>query len=88
MGRVSIDTPRPWLASYAPGVPHDIDEPTGSLYDIVEGSAQQFPGRVALEFFGRTTSYADLEEQILRAANGLRKLGVGAGDRVAIVLPN
>lgn len=85
---MSIDTPRPWLASYAPGVPHDIDEPTGSLYDIVEGSAQQFPGRVALEFFGRTTSYADLEEQILRAANGLRKLGVGAGDRVAIVLPN
>lgn len=88
MGRVSIDTPRPWLASYAPGVPHDIEEPTGSLADIVEESARRFPGKVALEFFGRTTTYAELEEQILRAANGLRKLGVAAGDRVAIVLPN
>ncbi|MCC8908986.1 long-chain-fatty-acid--CoA ligase [Curtobacterium sp. GD1] len=85
---MSIDTPRPWLASYAPGVPHDIDEPTGSLYDIVEGSARRFPKKVALEFFKRTTTYAELEEQILRAANGLRKLGVTAGDRVAIVLPN
>jgi long-chain acyl-CoA synthetase len=86
--RVSIDTPRPWLASYAPGVPHDIEEPTGSLSDIVEESARRFPKQVALEFFGRTTTYAELEEQILRAANGLRKLGVSAGDRVAIVLPN
>ncbi|RPE79309.1 long-chain acyl-CoA synthetase [Curtobacterium sp. PhB137] len=88
LGRVSIDTPRPWLASYAPGVPHDIEEQHGSLIDLVEESARRFPGRVALEFFKRTTSYADLQEQILRAANGLRKLGVGAGDRVAIVLPN
>lgn len=86
--RVSIDTPRPWLANYAPGVPHDIEDPTGSLYDLVEGSARAFPKQVALEFFGRTTTYRDLEEQILRAANGLRKLGVRAGDRVAIVLPN
>lgn len=85
---MSIDTPRPWLASYAPGVPHDIEEQSGSLYDLVEQSARKFPRQVALEFFKRTTSYADLEEQILRAANGLRKLGVGAGDRVAIVLPN
>lgn len=85
---MSIDTPRPWLASYAPGVPHDIEEPTGSLSDIVEESARRFPKQVALEFFGRTTTYAELDEQILRAANGLRKLGVSAGDRVAIVLPN
>jgi len=85
---VSIDTPRPWLASYAPGVPHDIEEQHGSLIDLVEESARRFPGKVALEFFKRTTSYADLQEQVLRAANGLRKLGVGAGDRVAIVLPN
>lgn len=85
---MSIDTPRPWLASYAPGVPHDIEEQHGSLIDLVEESARRFPGKVALEFFKRTTSYADLQEQILRAANGLRKLGVGAGDRVAIVLPN
>ncbi|ROP74280.1 long-chain-fatty-acid--CoA ligase [Curtobacterium sp. PhB115] len=85
---MSIDTPRPWLAAYAPGVPHDIEEQSGSLVDLVEQSARSFPKQVALEFFKRTTSYAELQEQILRAANGLRKLGVVAGDRVAIVLPN
>ncbi len=85
---MSIDTPRPWLAAYAPGVPHDIEEPTGSLFDLVEQSAKRFPKKVALEFFKRTTTYAELEDQIVRAANGLRKLGVTAGDRVALVLPN
>ncbi|KQS08788.1 long-chain fatty acid--CoA ligase [Curtobacterium sp. Leaf183] len=85
---MSIDTPRPWLASYAPGVPHDIEEPSGSLVDLVEQSAKRFPKKVALEFFKRTTTYAELEDQIARAANGLRKLGVVAGDRVALVLPN
>ena len=85
---MSIDTPRPWLASYAPGVPHDIEEPSGSLVDLVEQSAKRFPKKVALEFFKRTTTYAELEDQIVRAANGLRKLGVVAGDRVALVLPN
>ncbi|OIH96684.1 long-chain-fatty-acid--CoA ligase [Curtobacterium sp. MCBA15_001] len=85
---MTIDTPRPWLASYASGVPHDIEEPSGSLVDLVEQSARRFPKKVALEFFKRTTTYAELEDQITRAANGLRKLGVTAGDRVALVLPN
>ncbi|MFJ3384248.1 MULTISPECIES: long-chain-fatty-acid--CoA ligase [unclassified Curtobacterium] len=85
---MSIDTPRPWLAAYAPGVPHDIEEPTGSLVDLVEQSAKRFPKKVALEFFKRTTTYAELQDEIVRAANGLRKLGVTAGDRVALVLPN
>jgi long-chain acyl-CoA synthetase len=42
----------------------------------------------ALEFFGRRTSYAELGEQVDRAAEGLRRLGVRAGDRVALILPN
>ena len=36
----------------------------------------------------RTTTYAELGDQIARAAEGLRRLGVQAGDRVALVLPN
>ena len=42
----------------------------------------------ALEFFGRRTSYTELGEQVDRAAEGLRRLGVRAGDRVALILPN
>ena len=85
---MTIDTPRPWLASYADDVPHDVDPATGSLLDLVEGSAKEFPKNVALEFFGATTTYADLQQQVERAAEGLRRLGVGPGDVVALVLPN
>ncbi|MBD8703130.1 long-chain-fatty-acid--CoA ligase [Frigoribacterium sp. CFBP 13712] len=85
---MTIETPRPWLDSYAPGVPHEIEPVTGSLLDLVDGSAKRYPKAVALEYFGATTSYTELVEQIARAAEGLRKLGVGHGDTVALVLPN
>ena len=85
---MTIETPRPWLTSYAPGVPHDIEPVTGSLLDLVEGSAKSYPRAVALEFFGATTSYSELVEQISRAAEGLRGLGVRHGDTVALVMPN
>ena len=79
---------RPWLASYAPGVPHELAAPSGSLFDLIEASAKNYPDRPALEFFGRVTTYAELFEQIERAAEGLRRLGVQQGDPVGIVLPN
>jgi acetyl-CoA synthetase len=48
--------------------------------------------RVAIHFVGepgdtRTITYADLHDQVQRAANALAELGVGEGDRVAIYLP-
>ena len=85
---MSITTPRPWLSSYAEGVPDDIEPPQGSLYDLVHGSVEHYGQNVALEFFGATTTYAELGAQIDRAAEGLRLLGVQKGDPVAIVLPN
>ncbi|MEV7630938.1 long-chain-fatty-acid--CoA ligase [Microbacterium sp. NPDC089318] len=80
--------PRPWTASYAEGVPQDLPEVTGSLIDIVEASVRDYPQAPALQFFGRETTYRDMQDAIERAAAGLRDLGVRAGDPVAIVLPN
>ena len=85
---MTISTPRPWLASYADGVPVELELPRGSLYDLVEASIAEFPGNAALEFFGRVTTYAEMGVQIERAAEGLRLLGVQKGDTVALVLPN
>ncbi|MFT2817585.1 long-chain-fatty-acid--CoA ligase [Leifsonia sp. A12D58] len=79
---------KPWIASYATGVPATIDPPTETLVDMIDASIKRFGSAIALEFFGATTSYRDLGEEIARAANGLRKHGVKAGDRVALVLPN
>ncbi|TFD36539.1 long-chain fatty acid--CoA ligase [Cryobacterium sp. TMT2-10] len=79
---------KPWLGSYAAGVPSTITEPTETLSDMIEMSAHHFRENVALDFFGATTTYAQLGEQISRVANGLLRLGVKPGDRVALVLPN
>ncbi|NLP86115.1 long-chain fatty acid--CoA ligase [Microbacterium sp. CFH 90308] len=79
---------RPWLSAYADGVPAEIDEPTQTLTEMMAESVRTFGRRPALEFFGAVTRYSDLGEQIERAAEGLRRLGVRKGDRVAIVLPN
>lgn len=79
---------RPWLAAYAPEVPDEIDEVVQTLPEMIEASIARYSRGRALEFFGAATSYQDLGEQIDRVAEGLRRLGVTHGDRVAIVLPN
>jgi long-chain acyl-CoA synthetase len=79
---------RPWVASYAADVPAEVEVPDGSLAHLIDDSVRTYGRHVALEFFGATTTYAELGDQIARAAEGLRKLGVSKGDRVALVLPN
>ena len=79
---------QPWVKNYQPGVPAEIELPTESLVAMLERSVAEAGDAPALEFFGRRTSYAELGEQVDRAAEGLRKLGVRAGDRVALILPN
>ncbi|WP_438352779.1 long-chain-fatty-acid--CoA ligase [Microbacterium sp. CJ88] len=84
----TYDPPRPWIRSYAAGVPDDLDPVSGSLVDIVDASVRDYPDAAALQFFGRETTYRELDAQIARAAAGLKALGVGKGDPVAIILPN
>ncbi|WP_243064674.1 long-chain-fatty-acid--CoA ligase [Humibacter sp. RRB41] len=79
---------RPWLSSYADGVPADIDPPAASLPHLIEDSVSTYADHVALEFFGATTTYRELGDAIDHMAGGLAALGVRAGDRVALVLPN
>lgn len=79
---------RPWLASYADGVPADIEPVTQTLVDMLEDAVARYPRRPALEFFGAVTTYRELGDQVARAAAGLWRLGVRSGDRVALILPN
>ena len=84
-----MTSPTPsWVANYQPGVPAEIELPTESLVAMFERSVAEGGAAVAMTFFGRTTTYAELGDQVFRAAEGLRRSGVRPGDRVAIMLPN
>ncbi|MDQ1533342.1 MAG: long-chain acyl-CoA synthetase [Actinomycetota bacterium] len=54
----------------------------------VSGFAATDPERLAFVAGGRRVTYGELDERTTRLAVVLRDLGVGAGDRVAIMLPN
>jgi long-chain acyl-CoA synthetase len=79
---------RPWHASYGPGVPADVTVPDEGIPASLERAAAAWPDRVAVDFLGRATTYRDLAAQVARASQVLLDLGVRAGDRVAIALPN
>jgi long-chain acyl-CoA synthetase len=79
---------RPWLSSYAKGVPADVPIPTEPVHAALERAALLYGDRPALDFMGKTTSYAKLWRQVRVAAQGLADRGVGRGTIVAIALPN
>ena len=54
----------------------------------IERRARIAPGQVALVGDDRSFTYAELAGRVRRLANGLRRLGVGLGDRVAWLGPN
>ena len=73
---------------YAPGVPGAIAPVTEPLSRMLDDAVRRFPDRVALDFLGQATTYRRLGEQVACAAEALRRLGVGRGDVVGVILPN
>ena len=59
-----------------------------NLARILTDGAAVHGDRPALWFDGAALSYAELDRRAAVAARELRERGVGAGDRVAIKLPN
>jgi long-chain acyl-CoA synthetase len=86
MAAASAD--RRWVAAYPAGVPADIAVPTVPLTTLLDQAVRRYGSRTALDFMGATTSYRELGDQVARAAEALRRVGIGPGDRVALVLPN
>ena len=77
----------PWLESYGEVKPNlDYSEKTISEA-VLETAAREgeFP---ALSFMGKATSYTRLAEQIDKVARSFYALGIRAGQRVLICLPN
>jgi len=74
--------------SYPRGVPISINYPVMPVYEFWRNSARKFPERDAVIYLDAKHSYADLWDQTERFASNLMGMGVGKGDRVALLLPN
>lgn len=85
---MELNETRAWTKYYTAGTPMDIPPVEGSLPSLLEDAAERYGNRPAMVFFNRETSYRRLFDEVLRVAHGLQRLGVKAGDRVALVLPN
>jgi long-chain acyl-CoA synthetase len=85
---MSESTNRPWLDFYERGVPHSLSYPETTLGNVLAKTAERFPDRAALLFYGRKISYRELDTLANRFAHALSSLGIRKDDRVALMLPN
>jgi long-chain acyl-CoA synthetase len=83
-----MTSPFPWIKSYEPSVPPRLHYPDITLGDMLAETVTKFPDHTALIFYGKKTSYSELNALVNRCANALSRLGVKKGDRVALMLPN
>jgi len=79
---------KPWLKHYEEGVPHTLEYPQKILPVLLQEVAEKHGEKPAIFFFGRILTFDQLNCLIDRFAAILHHLGIGKGDRVAIVLPN
>jgi carnitine-CoA ligase len=66
----------------------DPGEEYHDLADLVRRKARKNGSKIAFRFHGREISYAELDRESDRVANGLDAAGIHAGDRVASLLFN
>lgn len=83
-----IPPERPWFKFWPEGVPQHIDYPRIPLFEVLSLSAQKWPRRTAFRCRDRSLTYGKLDELTNRLAAGLTDLGIGAGYRVTLFLPN
>lgn len=82
--------PRPWLAHYPPGVPAEIHTSQyASIVAIFEEACSRYPQRPAYSSFGKTLTYAELDQASAQFAAFLaNEWKLCKGNRLAIMLPN
>ena len=78
-----------WLKHYPAGVPHAIDVAQyPSLVALIDDSFRKFSSLSAYKFMGKAFSFAQVDEMSRSFAAYLQTLGLAAGDRVAVMMPN
>ncbi len=81
---------KPWLKSYPPGIPAEIDmNQFSSIRDIFEQAAKKFREKIAFSNIRTKLTYGRLDDLTRDFGAYLQSLpGMKKGDRVAIMMPN
>jgi len=80
---------RTWLKQYPAGVPPAIDVGQyRSLVELLEESFRKFADRTAYKFMGKVIRFDEVDEASRALAAYLQSVGLQAGDRVAVMMPN
>ncbi|MBS1830850.1 MAG: acyl--CoA ligase, partial [Acidobacteria bacterium] len=77
---------KPWLQQYR--APHTLPLPQNTLRDSFLTHAHTTPQALAIQYFDRSISFAELDDLSSRLATILARMGVAHGDRVALSLQN
>jgi len=80
---------KPWLKSYPPEVPAQIDlSGYRSIIDVLEQSCSKYKDRMAYHNMGAELSYSELDYLTRNFAASLQDMGLQQGDRIALMMPN
>ena len=82
-----ITAKTPWIAHLG-DVPASLDYFEGSMFEAVENIAERYPNYIAFDFMGKSTTYKELVANVHKCARSLKTIGVRAGDKVTIAMPN
>ena len=84
---MGLSASAPWFKFYG-DMPHTLNYPAKTIYELVRAAALKYPNDVAYEFMGKNVTYSQFMARIDRVAKALLALGVGKGDRFTIYMPN
>ncbi|KGM42286.1 long-chain fatty acid--CoA ligase [Aquabacterium sp. NJ1] len=84
-----MTTSKPWLASYEPGVPTEINPGEyDSLMDLLDHSFKQFAKRDMAAFMDVHWTFEQVDEMSRSLAGWFQSKGLAKGARVALMMPN
>lgn len=86
--RETLERERHWPAHFEKGVPYTIGIPNIPVHHLLRSAVRRLPRKTALIFEGSRLSYRKLNHEANRFANVLLSLGLGAGARVMLLMPN
>ncbi len=72
-----------------PNLTKSLSVPETSLYENLKVTAKRYPGNLAIQYYGNSLTYQELDEQVTALAGYLQhKLGVSRGENVLLFMQN